>query len=51
MEKQPLSFEKEEDEVKCNDSGASFVAGIKEEKARAVQEAISVLMKRHRAEM
>ena len=51
MEKQPLSFEKEEEEVKCNSSRASFVARAKEEKARAAQDYISALMKRHGAEM
>ena len=49
VEKQPLSFEKEE--AKCNDSGASFVACAKEDKARSLQEDISALMKRSGAEM
>ena len=49
MEKQPLSFEKEE--AKCNDSGTSFVACAKEEKARSLQEDISALMKRSGEEM
>ena len=45
-------FEKEEEEeVKCKDSGISFVACNEEEKARAVQEDISVMMKRHGEEM
>ena len=51
VEKKALLFGKEGEEIKCNYSGASFVARAKEEKARAVQEAISALMKRHRAEM
>ena len=44
-------FEKEEYEVKCSDSGASFVASIEEDKDRAIQEAISALTKQHGAEM
>ena len=50
VEKQSLSIEKEDDEFNCDDSAASFVACAKEEKARAVQEAISTLMNRHRGE-
>ena len=43
-------FEKEEEEeVKSDDSGTSFVDGAEEEKTRSIQEAIYVLMKRHRA--
>ena len=49
MDKQPQSFEKEE--VKCDNSGASFFACAKEDKSRAVQEAISALMKWYGTEM
>ena len=51
VEKQPLSFENEEEEVKCDDSGASFVVRAEEDTARDVQEDISALMKRHGVEM
>ena len=45
-------FEKEEEEeVKCKDSGISFVACNEEEKARVVQEDISMMMKRHGEDM
>ena len=37
VENQPLLFEKEEEEVKCDDSGVSFVACAEDEKARVVQ--------------
>ena len=49
----PPSFEKEEEdkEVKCDNSDALFVPRADEEKAGAVREAISALMKRHGAEM
>ena len=36
MEKKYLSFEKEEEEVKCNDNGTSFLVCTEEEKSRAV---------------
>ena len=45
MEKQPLSFDEEEEDVKCNGSGILFVACAEEEKYRTAQEAISDLMK------
>ena len=51
MEKQLLSFEKEEEGIKWDNSGVAFVAPDKEEKARSVQEYISALMKRHGAEI
>ena len=51
LEKQPLPFDKEEEEVKCNNSGALFVACSDEEKARTEQKSISALMKRHWADM
>ena len=44
-------FDKDEEEVKCDNSGASLVARAEEENARAVQDAISALMKRHGEEM
>ena len=44
--KQPLSFNKEE-AVNCDNSSTSFVNRAEEEKTRAIQEAISVLMKQH----
>ena len=46
-----MPFDKEEEEVKCNDIGTLFVTCAEEEKARSIQEAIYTLMKRHGAEM
>ena len=51
VEKQPLSFEKEDEDVKRNNSGALSVACAEEEKSRSVQDAIYALTKQSGAGM